>query len=186
MTTFFLWCGVLGGAVLVLQLVAGVVGMGDVHGHDVSSHHAGTEGLNLLSIRSLAAGLAFFGIAGLAARSFGAPVAFAAAVVAGLAAAFGVAAIVRAFRRLEHDATLALGSAVGATGTVYLSIPGRRSGVGKVHITVQNRLVECLAVTTEDALPTGASVLVIDLQGNDTVVVVRNPILLNEVSNAAV
>jgi hypothetical protein len=29
-------------------------------------------------------------------------------------------------------------------------------------------------------------VLVIDLQGNDTVVVVRNPILLNEVSNAAV
>lgn len=186
MTTFFLWCGVLGGAVLVLQLVAGVFGIDDVHHHDVSSHHAGSEGLNLLSIRALAAGLAFFGIAGFAARSLGAPLAFAAALVAGVAAAAGVAAIVRGFRRLEHDATLALESAVGATGTVYLSIPGRRSGVGKVHITVQNRLVECLAVTTEDPLPTGASVLVIDLQGSDTVVVVRNPILLNEVSNAAV
>jgi hypothetical protein len=43
--------------------------------------------------------------------------------------------------------------------------------------------VECLAVTDEDPLPTGASVLVVDLEGSDTVVVVRNPILLNEVSN---
>lgn len=185
-TTFFLWCGVLGGALLVLQLAAGVFGMDDVHHHDVSSHHAASDGLNLLSIRALAAGLAFFGIAGLAARSLGAPLAVAAAAVSGLAAATGVAAIVRAFRRLEHDATLALESAVGATGTVYLSIPGRRSGIGKVHITVQNRLVECPAVTAEDPLPTGVSVLVIDLEGNDTVVVVRNPILLNEVSNAAV
>jgi len=185
-TTLFLWCGVLGGAVLVLQLVAGVFGLGHLHDHDLSHHHAGSEGLNLLSIRSVAAGLAFFGIAGLAARSSGAPVALAAAVAAGLAAAVGVAAVVRVFRRFERDGTLALEAAVGSTGTVYLSIPGRRSGVGKVHITVQNRLVECRAVTAEDPLPTGAPVLVIDLEGNDTVVVVRNPILLNEVSNADV
>ena len=74
--------------------------------------------------------------------------------------------------------------AVGTTGTVYLSIPGHRTGSGKVHITVQNRLVEVQAVTAEDALPTGSPILVVDVQGNDTVVVVRNPILLNEVSNA--
>ena len=101
----------------------------------------------------------------------------------GVAAMVGVAAIIKTFGRLERDATLSLGSAVGTTGTVYLSIPGRRTGVGKVHLTVQNRLVECLAVTAEDPLPTGSSVLVVDLEGNDTVVVVRNPILLNEVSN---
>ena len=103
--------------------------------------------------------------------------------MAGLGAAVAVAAIVKTFGRLERDGTMSLGTAVGTTGTVYLSIPGQRSGVGKVHLTVQNRLVECPAVTSDEPLPTGASVLVIDLEGRDTVVVVRNPILLNEVSN---
>lgn len=183
MTTVFLWCAVVGGAVLLFQFVAGLVGLDHGHAHD--SHHGGgaSEGLNLLSIRSIAAGIAFFGVAGLAARSLGVIVAAVLALIAGGAAAVGVAAIVKTFGRLERDGTLSLGSAVGTTGSVYLSIPGHKSGAGKVHLTVQNRLVECPAVTAEDALPTGASVLVIDLEGNDTVVVVRNPILLTEVSN---
>lgn len=185
MTTLFLWCAVLGGALLVFQLVAGLVGLD--HGHDVAHVHGvghdASEGLNLLSIRSLAAGVAFFGIVGLAAQPLGVLLATAAAVAAGAAATVGVAAIVKTFGRLERDGTMSLGLAIGTTGTVYLSIPGHREGLGKVHVTVQNRLVECAAVTAEDALPTGASVLVVDLEGNDTVVVVRNPILLNEVSN---
>jgi hypothetical protein len=182
-TTVFLWCAVVGGAVLIFQLVAGVIGLDHGHAHD--AHHGdGVEGLNLLSIRSIAAGVAFFGLIGLAARPLGSIIATVAALVAGAVATVGVAAIVKTFGRLERDATLSLGSAVGQTGTVYLSIPGQRSGVGKIHITVQSRLVECLAVTDEDPLPTGASVLVVDLEKTDTVVVVRNPILLNEVSNA--
>ena len=96
----------------------------------------------------------------------------------------GVAALIKAFGRLERDATLSLTSAVGTTGSVYLSIPGQRAGAGKVHVTVQNRLVECRAVTDEEDLPTGTPVLVVDVDGSDTIVVVRNPILLNEVSNA--
>lgn len=186
-TTLYVWCAVLGGAVLVFQLVAGFIGIEHGHGHDVShgphGGHGATEGLNLLSIRSLAAGIAFFGLIGLAARSLGTVVGTAAALAAGAAATVGVAVIVKAFGRLEHDGTLSLDLAVGTTGTVYLSIPGHRVGPGKVHITVQNRLVECLAVTAEDPLPTGASVLVVDIEGGDTLVVVRNPILLNEVSN---
>jgi len=182
-TTVFLWCAVVGGAVLVFQLLAGFVGL--EHGHAPDSHHGdgATEGLNLLSIRSIAAAIAFFGIVGLSLRSFGLVVASTAAAGAGVVAALAVATIVKTFGRLERDGTLSLGAAVGTTGTVYLSIPGHRSGAGKVHLTVQNRLVECLAVTAEEALPTGASVLVIDLEGRDTVVVVRNPILLPEVSN---
>jgi hypothetical protein len=88
------------------------------------------------------------------------------------------------FGRLERDGTLSLASAVGTTGSVYLSIPARREGVGKVHLIVQNRLVELRAITDEDDLATGTPILVVDVEGTDTVVVVRNPILLNEVSNA--
>jgi hypothetical protein len=182
-TTVFLWCALLGGAVLVIQLVAGLVGFEHGNGHDASHAHGGAEGLTLLSVRSLSAGIAFFGIAGLAARPLGAVVASLLGLVSGAIAMVGVAAIVKMFGRLERDATLSLGSAVGMTGTVYLSIPGRRAGPGKVHVNAQGRLIECLAVTDEDALPTGASVLVVDVEGRDTVVVVRNPILLNEVSN---
>lgn len=183
MTTLYLWCAILGGAVLVLQLVAGLFGLDHGHGHDFQHDHPGSDGLHLLSVRSVTAGLAFFGIVGLAARPLGVLVSTITAIAAGAAAMVGVAALVRGFGRLERDGTMSLALAVGTTGTVYLSIPGHRSGAGKVHVIVQNRLVECLAVTAEDPLPTGASILVVDLEGSDTLLVVRNPILLNEVSN---
>lgn len=184
MTTLFLWCAVVGGAVLLIQLIAGLVGLEHGADHDAPHGHGASDGLDILSIRSVAAGFAFFGLAGLAARPLGIVVATLAGVAAGVAATLGVAALVRMFGRFEHDGTLSLGAAVGVTGTVYLSIPGHRSGTGKVHVTVQNRLIECSAVTSEDTVPTGASVLVIDVQNNDTLVVVRTPILLTEVSNA--
>ena len=37
MTTVFLWCAVIGGVVLVFQLVAGLVGLD--HGHVHDGHH---------------------------------------------------------------------------------------------------------------------------------------------------
>lgn len=183
-TTVFFWCAVGGAAVLLIQLIAGLVGLEHGAEHDVPHGGGPTDGLDILSIRSVAAGAAFFGFAGLAARPLGAVAATLVGLAAGVAATFGVALLVRTFRRFEHDGTLSLQSAVGATGTVYLSIPGHRSGTGKVHVTVQNRLIECSAVTSEETVPTGASVLVIDVQDNDTLVVVRTPILLTEVSNA--
>ena len=184
MTTVFLWCAIVGGAVTVFQLVGGLVGLDHGHIHTGDHGDSPAEGLNLLSVRSVSAGVAFFGVAGLAARPFGVVAASVAAVAAGAAAVVGVSAIIRTFGRLERDATLSLASAVGTTGNVYLSIPARRTGAGKVHVTVQNRLIECRAITDEDELPTGAPILVVDVDGTDTVVVVRNPILLTEASNA--
>jgi hypothetical protein len=183
-TTLYLWCAVVGSIVLLFQLVAGFVGLEYGHAHDGQFGDASSEGLNLLSVRSIAAGVAFFGIVGLASATLGPVIAPVAAIAAGVTAMVGVAAIIKAFGRLERDATLSLVSAVGSTGSVYLSVPGRREGAGKVHVTVQGRLVECRAVTDEVALPTGTPVLVVDVDGADTLVVVRNPILLNEVSHA--
>jgi len=183
-TTLFLWCAILGGTVLVFQLVAGFVGLEHGHAHDGHFGDGASEGLNLLSVRSIAAGIAFFGLIGLAALSLGPVIALASALAGGAVAMVSVAALIKTFGRLERDGTLSLFSAVGTTGSVYLSIPGRREGAGKVHVTVQSRLVECRAVTDEEHLPTGTPILVVDVDGSDTVVVVRNPILLTEVSNA--
>jgi hypothetical protein len=191
MTTFFVTCAALGGAVLLIQLVLGFFGMGEEHGLEHHDAHFGkegfSEGLNLLSVRALSAGVAFFGVGGLIgqATGLGLFLSLPAALIFGTTAAVGTAAAMRAMLRLEDDGTVQIHGAIGTSGTVYLTIPGERKGVGKVHLTLQNRLVELQAVTSQRPLPTGSRVLVIDVVGPDTVDVVPDPIAL-EVPNAAV
>ena len=181
-TTLFLACTLLGGGILALQLVLGLLGLDHGADHELHDGAHASAGLDLLSVRSVAAGVAFFGLAGLAGLrlGLGAVGGVVAGVAAGVAAMVGTAAVLRSFRGMERDATLVLDRAIGQTGTVYLSIPGRREGTGKVHVTVQDRLVECAAVTPDVALPTGAPVLVVDVERSDVLVVVRNPQLLEE------
>jgi hypothetical protein len=184
MTVFFLVCAALGGGVLVVQLALGLLGVidtdGDAHlgeGH----HHGGTgaahEGLDLLSVRTLSAGVSFFGLGGLAglATGLGLIAAIPLSIIAGLAAMVGTAAVTRWMLRLEDDGTVEIHGAVGATGTVYLAIPGDRKGAGKVTLTLQNRTVEYQAVTSAAPLPTGAPIMVVDVVGPDTVDVVADP-----------
>ena len=174
MSTFFLVCASVGGALLILQLLFGLAGMdhGELFGVDLSGLHAG-DALNLLSLRALAAGLAFFGLIGLLVLSTGGPAVLAlpAALAAGLGSASAVALAQRQLRRLERDGTVRLENAVGEAATVYLSIPGGAAGPGKVHLALQGRTVELQAVS-HTPLPTGASVVVVDVVGPDTVEVV--------------
>jgi len=184
-SSFFLACAVLGGGILLLQLVASVIGLGHDAHHELHGVHLAEEGLNLFSVRALAAGVAFFGVGGLAGMStpLRALVAIPAALVLGGAAMVGVAYATRAILRLEDDGSLRVENAIGTTGSVYLGIPASRSGLGKIHVQVQSRLVEYQAVTSHsEPLPTGARVLVVDVVDSDTVDVVPDPITLkNEV-----
>jgi hypothetical protein len=190
MQTFFLSCAILGGGILLVQLLLGVLGIVhdgiDAH-HDGDAGHAegASEGLNLLSVRALSAGLGFFGVGGMAgmATGFGLLAALPIGIVLGLAAMIGTALVTRWMLTLEDDGSVSIHGAVGSTGTVYLAIPGERQGAGKVLLTLQNRTVEYQAVTSRGALPTGASILVVDVVGPDTVDVVPDPIT-KELSNA--
>ncbi len=190
MQTFFLSCAILGGGILLVQLLLGVLGI--VH-DGLDAHHDGdaghgegaSEGLNLLSVRALSAGFGFFGVGGLAglATGFGLLAALPIGIALGLAAMIGTALVTRWMLTLEDDGSVSIHGAVGTTGTVYLAIPGERQGTGKVLLTLQNRTVEYQAVTSRGALPTGASILVVDVVGPDTVDVVPDPIT-KELSNA--
>jgi hypothetical protein len=168
MEAFFLVCIVIGGAVLALQIVAGIVGLGD-HGlhfghHDLGSADMG-EGLQLLSVRSIAAALAVFGAFGLFFDGW-LPAWMAAllATVPGFFAALGTAYLMRFLVRMETDGSLRLDEAVGATGQVYLTVPGEEQGAGLVQFPLQGRSVELRAITREkEPLKTGASVLVISV-----------------------
>lgn len=182
MTTFFLVCAALGGGVLVVQLLLGLLGVidagGDAHiGHGHEHVHSMSEGLDLLSVRALSAGLSFFGIGGLVGMltPLGLFAAIPLAVIAGVAAMYGTAVAMRWMLGFEDDGTVLIHGAVGASGTVYLAIPGERQGSGKVTLTLQNRIVEYQAVTSAAPLPTGAAIMVVDVVGPDTVDVVADP-----------
>lgn len=192
MTTFFVVCAALGGGVLVVQLLLGLLGVVDAGGevdagggHSVGGVHTASEGLDLMSVRALSAGVAFVGLGGLAgmATPFGLLAAIPLALVAGTAAMFGTAVAMRWMLGFDDDGTVSIHGAVGATGTVYLTIPGERKGAGKVTLTLQNRIVEYQAVTSDAPLPTGAPIMVVDVVGPDTVHVVADP-TRKELSNA--
>lgn len=171
MIAFFVACAALGGVVLVLQLVLGVVG-GDLADHDAHGHL--DDGMDLMSVRSLSAATAFFGVAGAGALTSGWPLilALGVAIVSGFAAMVSVAYLMRMMRRFESDGSEKIESALGQTATVYLRIPGERAGAGKVHVPMQGRTVEFQAVTPGGELPSGSIVVVRDIVGPDTVEVV--------------
>jgi hypothetical protein len=165
----------------------------DLAGHGAAPHDSGTHDtadhdhhgassaatwfLAYLTFRTVTAAVAFFGLAGLILTEAEAEpwVALAGATAAGVAAMALVHWLVQSLTRFNIDGTLHVRQAVGAPGTVYLSIPGHKAGPGKVHITVGSRLVEYNAVTPDGELATGAKVVVVAVVNPDTVEVAAVP-----------
>jgi hypothetical protein len=191
MEEFYIICAALGGTLLVCQFVLGLLGMGDHHefggdhdlsadhdvghadGHHDHAHESGSYWLvGLLTFRTLAAAITFFGLGGWLAtkqEQFAGPQSLLFALLAGGAALFAVAWLMRSLSRLQAEGNVHIERSVGKTGTVYLSVPGQKSGAGKVTLTLQNRTVEYQAVTSQDPLPTGAKVVVVGVVSADTV-----------------
>ena len=80
--------------------------------------------------------------------------------------------LMRSIKKLQADGSVRIHRAVGRHGTVYLRIPGNKSGTGKIQFNLQNRTMEYLAITAGPDLPTGAKVVVIGIV-NPTTLEVR-------------
>lgn len=180
MSTVFLMCAVLGGAFMLLQIVASLAGFGGDHDTDTdhdtdhAHEHSGNWFLGLLSVRTVTAALTFFGLGGMVALKSGVDElpALGIAIGAGFAALYLVAQLMRSLSKMKSDGTARVTRAVGQTGTVYLRIPASRMGPGKVQVSMQNRTVEYLAVTAGDELATGTPIRVVAVVSADTVEVV--------------
>jgi hypothetical protein len=183
----FLACAVFGAVLLLAQLAAGVGGAeadapdaDTPDGDPTAGGHPGGAlaalGASLAGLRPLAAGVAFFGLAGAAVRARGGSTgaALLAAVPAALAAAALTAALLRTLLRLDSDGTVRLEGAVGAEATVY--VPVRGAAAGKVQLALQGRLVECSATAADGgSYPTGARVLVVDVAPEGGLLVAADP-----------
>lgn len=62
-------------------------------------------------------------------------------------------------------------SAVGCYGRVYLTIPGERSGEGKVQISINNAIREYSAITDGDTIANGKPIKVTEVIDSDTLLV---------------
>src|SRR5262245_54191345 len=194
METTYLVCAIVGGTLIACQFLMTLLGLGGGHdfvghdggGHDfhMDAHHeaghdSGHEGhdhgsswfLGLLTFRTLTAAVAFFGLTGLmTVRANLEPLqSLALSVGAGAAALLLVGWLMRQLGRMNVDGTVRIDRAVGSKGTVYLTIPAGRAGVGKCHVSQQNRTVEYKAVTSLDSLATGAKIVVVAVIGPDTI-----------------
>jgi hypothetical protein len=135
------------------------------------NHHGATWLFGVLTFRTVVAAVTFFGLAGLAANANHLPAesTLVLALAAGAAAMYGVHWIMRSMSQLRSDGTARIERAVGRAGSVYLRIPGNRTGVGKATVNLGDRTIECQAVTAGDALPTGARIVVTAVVNGDTV-----------------
>ena len=141
--------------------------------HSAAGHlaHGSTWLFQVLSLRTIVAALAFFGLTGLAAqaaecRPFNSLLI---ASAAGLGAMYAVYAMLRGMRSLQAEGTARIHRAVGQQATVYLRIPAQQKGAGKIQINLQNRTMEYLATTLGEAIPSGTTVVVTKILGSDTV-----------------
>lgn len=187
----FLYTAIAGGAVLGLQFLLTFLGGGedgadlgdgdidlDVDADfDSDGHHSGSFWFfEMVSLRTLAAAATFFGLVGLTARSYelSASVSLLLACAAGFAAMYSVYWMFKQLFKLQSSGTQRIANAVGLPAQVYLRIPPNNTGTGKVHVNMQQRTVEYLAVTDDaDGLASGENAWVVAVVNGDTLRVAR-------------
>lgn len=79
--------------------------------------------------------------------------------------------IIKQIVKLGEDNTFKLEHTLQKTGTVYLSIPGQKSGTGKISIGIKGSQKELSAITTHDRIETGSAIKVVGIEGGNLLIV---------------
>ncbi|HBK01654.1 MAG TPA: hypothetical protein DDY77_01295 [Clostridiales bacterium] len=172
---------------LVVQIILLLVGFGSGGGDvdadtDVDCPDAGSDadgdgildndpGITLFSVRGL---VAFFAIGGWIGYTFAdnnLPLAIVVSLVAGTAALVGMAFLMKWLTGLQSNGNINYNEAVGKIAEVYLTIPPKNTGSGKVTLNVSERYIEKSAIQSGDSpIPTGAKVKIISVIGDEYLV----------------
>ncbi len=147
----------------------------DLSGHDISSP-SDIADFRLLSVQSVIAFLCIFGWSGITAIANGMPewAALVLAAVLGFAAMLLVAKIIQWSSKLAQNGTFNVKNLLGESGTVYIPIPPKGSGSGKINISCGERFLEFDAVSNEgEIIATGVPVRVTDILSGSILVVER-------------
>ncbi|MDR1494215.1 MAG: hypothetical protein LBT05_16055 [Planctomycetaceae bacterium] len=175
----FLFCAILGGIVLVIQTVLTLFGLGgnsdmdfdwevnvDADGGIDHAHNSDFHFFRIISLRTLVAGITFFGLAGCGtyAGTKNNLISSLAAIVAGTIAVILVYRLYRWIDSYRFSGNVTVETLVGAVGTVYVRIPPEGKGAGKVLVTQQNRTMEYEAISNNPKeLQSGTQIAVVKI-----------------------
>lgn len=131
------------------------------------------SGLKILSLRGT---LAFLSIGGWVAFILEPELGIAWSLIIGIFSGFIASLLLAvAFKmslRLESSGNIDYKNAIGKTAKVYLRVPKEKSGIGKVNLVLQERLVEIDAITDElEDLKVNEMVIIIGLEDERTLLV---------------
>ncbi len=186
MEQFYTYCAIIAGSLMVVQFLLALTGlsqdvdlhdMDGIHDHDISGDagdHGGAWFVGMLSFRAIVSAVTVFGLVGLgASRQFERWHAFIIAIIAGSVVMYLVGWVMQSLHHLRADGTVNIERAIGLGGSVYLAIPGKNEGVGKVTVDVQDRTMEYRAVTSGEPLPSGTPIVVLQVVSPETVEVAK-------------
>jgi membrane protein implicated in regulation of membrane protease activity len=81
--------------------------------------------------------------------------------------------IIKQILKLNRDNTFQIKDTLGRIADVYLTIPGEKSGTGKIQISVKGAFHEINARTEGEKISTGDKVKVVEVIDNQTVLVTK-------------
>lgn len=152
----------------------------DISGHDAAMHHSVDGGdpgdfatMHLFTLQTMVTFLTVASWSSIVLLGSDVPRAIALTIgfIIGVVTMLLVAKLVQLSARLAENGTVNLRNAIGESATVYIPCPPKNQGMGKVTLTIQGQLREFGAFNnSNETLPTGSMVTVVDIRGDDLVV----------------
>ncbi len=128
-------------------------------------------GFSLFTVRGLTAFLTVGGWVGYTLADGKLAIAVTAALLSGMAALVAMAFLLKWLTTLQSNGNLNYNQAVGSIGEVYLTIPAKDAGKGKVNVMLNERYTELSASQEgEEPIPTGAKVKIVSVLGDFVIV----------------
>ncbi len=158
---------------IFLTFFVGVDSMEADGDSDVSVDGDSGIDFQFITLKNLVAFFTIFGWTGIACIGGGleAGIAVVISTIAGLFMMALMASIVYFMGKLTDSGTLNLKNAIGKGGTVYLTIPANRSGLGKVQIKVQGLQTLDAMTDNEAEIKTGSIIQVSEILNNEILIV---------------
>jgi hypothetical protein len=167
----FMGSAALGAVVLLAMSLAGLFGIGGAEdGGDAGFGQGDVEGGSLggFSLRAMAAFALLFGLVGWGGAEADWPplVCTLIALLAGVTTMAAVVAIARWQAGLTTSGTAVPSEALGRDAEVYLRIPAKGEGVGKISVELGGRWLQYPAISSGIACPTGSRVHILALESD--------------------
>lgn len=181
--TQVLWgIALFGTAILVMQIISMFLGLEhfshdvdssvDIHGASHSSgygtDHGFMAGLKLFTMRNMVAFICMFGWTGIVMLEYTASKIFICliAFIVGCFATLVMAITFKIIMSLQASGNINEASFVGKEATVYIAIPEKGKGIGKINFNLGGTLEERKAVSNKEYLPVGSTVKTVSYSNN--------------------